>query len=141
MQGGKVQCISASVPITWPSCRSTPRFSVSSAGRPIQINHRRSKINTNCSVDCVTRGSAPNFHLPIEQDRPVIMVGPGTGVAPFRSFWRHKHHLKTGEFITLRMTIPFIYLSYTFMHIFAQCISIMKCTFTIIYRRMGFYQN
>jgi len=53
------------------------------------------QLQVNAPVQCFFR-SAPNFHLPIEQDRPVIMVGPGTGVAPFRSFWRHKHHLKTG---------------------------------------------
>ncbi|OTF73908.1 hypothetical protein BLA29_005645 [Euroglyphus maynei] len=38
--------------------------------------------------------SAPNFRLPKERKVPIIMVGPGTGIAPFRSFWEHRIKLK-----------------------------------------------
>ncbi len=35
----------------------------------------------------------PNFRLPADPDRPVIMIGPGTGVAPFRAFIEHRQAL------------------------------------------------
>jgi len=48
-------------------------------GEPVNIFYRRSS----------------HFKLPKLLDSHVIMVGPGTGVAPFRSFWRERDAQKS----------------------------------------------
>jgi len=55
-----------------------------------------------------------NFRLPTSSDIPVIMVGPGTGVAPFRAFVEHRGVLGKGGknwlfFGDQRYTYDFLY--------------------------------
>lgn len=51
--------------------------------------------------------SAPNFYMPIETKAPMILVGPGTGIAPFRGFWHHRlAQMKSHQGIT------FLYIFY-----------------------------
>uniref|UniRef100_E1BKI3 Nitric oxide synthase 1 n=1 Tax=Bos taurus TaxID=9913 RepID=E1BKI3_BOVIN len=47
------------------------------------------RIQADEVVPCFVRG-APSFHLPQNPQVPCILVGPGTGIAPFRSFWQQR---------------------------------------------------
>nr|KAF6457864.1 nitric oxide synthase 2 [Rousettus aegyptiacus] len=42
-------------------------------------------------VPCFVR-SASGFQLPEDPSHPCILIGPGTGIAPFRSFWQQRLH-------------------------------------------------
>jgi len=42
-------------------------------------------------IPCFTR-AAPGFHLPASKETPMIMIGPGTGIAPLRSFWQQRQY-------------------------------------------------
>ena len=47
------------------------------------------ELNENAQVPAFTR-SAQSFHMPHDISVPIVMVGAGTGLAPFRSFWQER---------------------------------------------------
>ncbi|XP_066533388.1 nitric oxide synthase, inducible-like [Hoplias malabaricus] len=43
------------------------------------------------SVPCFIHGSS-SFHLPPDPTTPAVLIGAGSGIAPFRSFWQQRFH-------------------------------------------------
>uniref|UniRef100_A0ABM5EMN6 Nitric oxide synthase n=1 Tax=Pogona vitticeps TaxID=103695 RepID=A0ABM5EMN6_9SAUR len=46
-------------------------------------------VDLNETIPCFVR-SAEGFRLPKDPQKPCLLIGPGTGIAPFRSFWQQR---------------------------------------------------
>lgn len=51
------------------------------------------RIEMGTVIPCMVR-KANSFHMPEDTRTPIIMVGPGTGIAPFRAFWQERMHMR-----------------------------------------------
>ncbi|EEC05792.1 nitric oxide synthase, putative, partial [Ixodes scapularis] len=63
-------------------------------------------LNPGEEMACFVR-IAPNFHLPERKNVPVVLVGPGTGIAPYRSFWQRRYCSMQGVYQEGPMTLYF----------------------------------
>ena len=65
----------------------------------VATNWLKEKIPSNNGhktvVPCFIRRS--QFRLPAKPQTPIIMIGPGTGFAPFRGFIQERYHLKQND--------------------------------------------
>ncbi|PIK48504.1 putative methionine synthase reductase isoform X2 [Apostichopus japonicus] len=58
------------------------------------VNVKKLKIEGKPKVYTSFFRTSTKFHLPEDVSKPVIMIGPGTGVAPFMGFMEHRHYMK-----------------------------------------------
>merc|ERR1719330_441351 len=96
-----------SIPFSWLdqyAPRIQPRFfsisSIQKKERTISIlqsavSHSSGKTGTTSrwlrdlqlNDTVLAKFSQSDFHLPIDQKQPIICIGAGSGISPFRSFW------------------------------------------------------
>lgn len=62
------------------------------------------RIEPGTEVPCFVR-KAHAFHLPQDPRTPIIMVGPGTGIAPYRAFWQERAFMRN-ESLKVQLSQP-----------------------------------
>ena len=62
------------------------------------------RIEPGTEVPCFVR-KAHAFHLPQDPRTPIIMVGPGTGIAPYRAFWQERSYMRN-ESLKMQLSQP-----------------------------------
>ncbi|XP_033848982.3 nitric oxide synthase 3-like isoform X2 [Acipenser ruthenus] len=78
-------------------------------------------------VPCFIK-AAPSFRLPADDSVPCILVGPGTGIAPFRSFWQQRlYEIEHQGKKPKEMVLVFGCRQAEFDHIYKEEMEDMKC--------------
>lgn len=91
------------------SISSSPRLSADSCSLTVGVHHFKTndglkhdglcsnylaRCAENAPVRIVVKDTGSSFRLPQEISAPVILVGPGTGLAPMRGFLQERHALR-----------------------------------------------